>query len=75
MRNMIFKARVTTSGATAEIHAKPEMPNLIYVTYYRKKSGREITEYKGEKTKKLVDELLKKVEALAKKERWTLWSY
>ena len=74
MRHMIFKARVTTAQGVAELHAKPEMPTLIYVTYYRK-SGREITEYAGEKTKLIIDELLKKVEAKTKQERWTLWSY
>jgi transcription initiation factor IIE alpha subunit len=74
MKNMILKARVTTAQGVAELNAKPEMPTLIYVTYYRN-SGKEITEYAGEKTKKIIDELLKKAEAKTKKERWTLWSY
>jgi hypothetical protein len=74
MKNMILKTRVTTAKGVAELNAKPEMPTLIYVTYYRN-SGQEITEYAGEKTKRIIDELLKKAQAKIKQERWTLWSY
>jgi hypothetical protein len=68
---------VTITDAVAELSVLKEDRTKVYVTYYRRKTNRQITEYKGAKTIAIMDELIVKVEARLK-ERYpnlTLWSY
>lgn len=60
----------------AELSVLKEDRTKVYVTYYRRKTNRPITEYKGAKTIALIDELLVKVKARIKQRpHLTLWSY
>lgn len=72
----IWIGRVTIKDGVAELSALKEDRTKVYVTYYRRKTNREITEYKGAKTIAIVDELIVKVKARIKeKPNLTLWSY
>jgi IMP cyclohydrolase len=67
---------VMTTDAVAELSVLKEDRTKVYVTYYRRKTNREITEYKGAKTIAIMDELIVKVKARIKeKPNLTLWSY
>ena len=67
---------VTIKDAVAELSVMKEDRTKVYVTYYRRKTNRPITEYKGAKTIAMIDNLLVKVKARIKENtNLTLWSY
>ena len=67
---------VTIQDAVAELSVIKEDRTKVYVTYYRRKTNRPITEYKGAKTIAMIDNLLVKVKARIKENtNLTLWSY
>ena len=67
---------VTIQDAVAELSVMKEDRTKVYVTYYRRKTNRPITEYKGAKTIAMIDNLLVKVKARIKENtNLTLWSY
>jgi hypothetical protein len=67
---------VTIKDAVAELSVMKEDRTKVYVTYYRRKTNRQITEYKGAKTIAIMDELIVKVKARIKENtNLTLWSY
>tara|TARA_R110000822_G_scaffold268025_4_gene391451 strand:+ start:1945 stop:2172 length:228 start_codon:yes stop_codon:yes gene_type:complete len=67
---------VTINDAVAELSVLKEDRTKVYVTYYRRKTNRQITEYKGAKTIAIMDELIVKVKARIKENtNLTLWSY
>ena len=74
--NRIWIGCVTITDAVAELSVLKEDRTKVYVTYYRRKTNREITEYKGAKTIAIMDELIVKVKARIKENtNLTLWSY
>ena len=67
---------VTIQDAVAELSVMKEDRTKVYVTYYRRKTNRPITEYKGAKTIAMIDNLMVKVKARIKENtNLTLWSY
>jgi hypothetical protein len=67
---------VTIQDAVAELSVMKEDRTKVYVTYYRRKTNRPITEYKGAKNIAMIDNLLVKVKARIKENtNLTLWSY
>ena len=73
IKPLILKATVTTNKGFAELLAEKNSTK-IHVLYFRN-SGRQITEYTGTATTKLIDELLAKAMHKIGKENWNLWSY
>jgi len=74
--NRIQIGCVTIKDAVAELSVMKEDRTKVYVTYYRRKTNRQITEYKGAKTIAIMDELIVKVKARIKENtNLTLWSY
>ena len=74
--NRIQIGYVTIKDAVAELSVMKEDRTKVYVTYYRRKTNRQITEYKGAKTIAIMDELIVKVKARIKENtNLTLWSY
>ena len=74
--NRIQIGCVTIKDAVAELSVMKEDRTKVYVTYYRRKTNRPITEYKGAKTIAIMDELIVKVKARIKENtNLTLWSY
>ena len=68
---------VTTKDARAYLNVLKEDRTKIVVTYYRQKTKRQITEYKGPKTMAMIDELIVKVNERISIDfpNLTLWSY
>jgi hypothetical protein len=68
---------VTTKDARAYLNVLEEDRTKIVVTYYRRKTNRQITEYKGPKTMAMIDELIVKVNERISIDfpNLTLWSY
>ena len=75
MRDTILVSRVTTTEGVAELHVYKSDRMKVHVTYFRRKTWRQITEYKGAKTINIIDDLVGKVEARVKEKNLTLWSY
>ena len=74
--NRIQIGYVTIKDAVAELSVMKEDRTKVYVTYYRRKTNRPITQYKGAKTIAIMDELIVKVKARIKENtNLTLWSY
>ena len=74
--NRIQIGCVTIKDAVAELSVMKEDRTKVYVTYYRRKTNRPITQYKGAKTIAIMDELIVKVKARIKENtNLTLWSY
>jgi hypothetical protein len=74
--NRIQIGYVTIKDAVAELSVMKEDRTKVYVTYYRRKTNRPITQYKGAKTIAIIDELIVKVKARIKENtNLTLWSY
>jgi hypothetical protein len=75
MKDSIWVSRVTTTEGVAELHVCKSDRMKVHVTYFRRKTRRKITEYKGVKTINIIDDLLVKVKARVKEKNLTLWSY
>lgn len=71
----VLVSRVATTEGIAELHVCKSDRTKVYVTYFRRKTMRKITEYTGEKTINIIDDLFIKVEARVKEKNLTLWSY
>jgi hypothetical protein len=75
MKDTILVSRVITTEGIAELNVYKSDRMKVHVTYFRRKTWRKITEYKGAKTINIIDDLLVKVKARVKEKNLTLWSY
>ncbi len=73
-KDMIWKGTVSTNESFAELHVNKNENTKVFVTYFRR-SGREIKNYKGSKTIKIMDELLAKAIRKVREMELDLWSY
>ena len=74
-KDMIWKGTVTTMEGYADLHVHRNEKSKVFVTYFRQKSGKEIKNYKGAKTIKIMDELLAKASSRVREMGLDLWSY